>query len=143
MTVDYRLVAALSCAGLLILALALFVLLVAVKPAWSERRALRLRARQDYLNARGTAHRQVLAEALKQTESKAAACEQRLTKARSLKAASESQLDSELDAAVSKWIIAQHLRDIRGVGPKLQHDIASTVFRGRLTDLHRAHKSEE
>lgn len=140
MTTEYSVVvAAISCGILLLLGLALFALMVVVWPAWTRRRALRAQARQDFLNARGTVHRQLLSDALRAIVGRKASCAAQLAEAKRQKAMQEQRLDRELYSAYSRWIVAEHFHEIYGIGPKLREQILSQVFHGRLSDLHQSH----
>lgn len=138
MTTELTVLVAAISAGVLLLGLSLFALMVAVWPAWTRRRALHVQARQDFLNARGTSHRQLLSDALGALVDRKTSCATQLAEAKMQKAAQEQRLDSELYSAYSRWVIAEHFHEIYGIGPKLREYILNQVFDGNLSDLHHA-----
>ncbi len=141
MNTEYAIMVTLvSCGVLILLMIVILLLAIAIWPKWTRRRALRLRARQDYLNARGTIHRQLLTEAMGEVEFEAKVCESQLQTARNRRSALQSQRDRELNEAYARFVVSRHFRDIYGIGPKLEQQILHTVFRGNLADLHRAHE---
>ena len=140
MTTEFAVMVTLvSCGALSLLGIAVFVLAIVIWPVWSWRRAIRARAKQDYLNARGTIHRQLLTEALREVESEAKTCASQLEMARNCKSALQSQRDRDLNDAYARWAVSTHFRDVYGIGPKLEQQILNAVFRGNLADLHQAH----
>jgi len=122
----------------LLVAIVLVIYLAFLWPPEVKRRALMRQARQDYEEARGTAHRHLLQDALRRAlESQA---ENRATRRLQANKLDILQLDhsAALKTRLSEYIIQTRLQQVPGVGQKLKQQIIRSVFRGRLSDLNYA-----
>jgi len=102
--------------------------------------SLRRYARMEYEQARGTAHRRLLEEVLRQRKQRESelvlALERQEEKLTDLKHAK----NEELRAALTEWIVNDRLTEVNGIGETLALQIRTKVFRGNLSDLHQAHQ---
>ena len=103
------------------------------------RSRIRQRARHDYQAARGTQHLHLLRASLSVLQK---SMQDRREKIKNI----EQQLKSlrytrsdELRAALSRYLVENHLTDVQGIGPQLSRRIIASCFRNDLRDLHLAH----
>lgn len=124
--------------GILLLTVVL-VILIGLWPRWTQRRALRTQAQQDFLNARGAVHQKLLNDALSRIETQKTLYTNKLTDAKKEKLDQERLLDAELSAAYAQWVIQKHFHEVPGIGPKLREQIIGQIFKRYLADLSNAH----
>ena len=122
-----------------VLVLPLFILFVAGVFLLLSRRSFRKKAERDYRRARGTHHK-------KQIELALVSIKNQITRLKSEEAERQDEIiqnrsneEKELDAALSKHLVNTKLREVPGLGQSRISSIQTSVFRGRLSDLHQAH----
>jgi hypothetical protein len=97
-------------------------------------------SRQEYKQARGTAHKQLLVETRQKAQS---LYQENLNYHRNaeqeLKHLQEAQ-KQELEAILVQHLLESRLNEIKGIGPQRKAAIIQDVFRGKLSDLQQASK---
>lgn len=104
------------------------------------KRALRKKAKQDFVNARGTIHRNEIQNAMdklvKSRDEIIVNVQQMKTRRNELQAL----LHQELEQTLVSYIVNNQLTEIPGIGDIRASAIRNRVFRGQLGDLHNAYQ---
>lgn len=98
-------------------------------------RRLTDQARNDYLQARGTAHKELLLLARAALEEELREFQQRKGQIEFQLEALDATLAHQLESTLSRQLIEEHLGEVPGIGDSLQKAILARVFRGSLDDL--------
>lgn len=102
---------------------------------------LRQLARQEYAQARGTAHKQLLSQARDHIQS---LYRKNLNKGREAETkikALHARREQELERVLVRHLVENRLQEIHGIGPQRKAAILQQVFRGKLNDLQHASKT--
>jgi hypothetical protein len=102
-------------------------------------RALKKQAKEDYHQARGTAHRQLLEAAHTRLQKDIARCNQQIKQAEQEKRRLVRLRSQKIDEKLVRYLVENRLQEIRGIGETTQRQIATRIFHGKLSDLRRAH----
>jgi hypothetical protein len=104
-----------------------------------KHRQLRKLAWQQYEEARGTAHRRLLQTARSRALKERGEVQHALKMSKARQAELICERDRELESALLRHIIGNHLEEVSGIGPSLAYTIRASVFKNSLRDLHQAH----
>ncbi|GAB4454625.1 MAG: hypothetical protein Kow00120_24410 [Anaerolineae bacterium] len=107
-----------------------------------KRRKLRRQAREDYRNARGTRHLELLRRAQRRLSEEQRQRQLELDAARAEVERLKSSQQHELSAALERHLVETRFVEVEGLGPVLRERILSQVYRGRLDDLYHADQVE-
>lgn len=99
-------------------------------------RELRAQARQDYDNARGTAHKQLLLQAQEALKLRQNTLEQTVAAAEAKLQRLHDDCEKDLQSILARHLVEQHLHELPGIGRTLSDEVLRRVFRGSLSDLH-------
>ena len=132
-----ELVLGLVCLGFLVIMMGIYFAFLS-KVA-SRYWAIRRRARTDCRDARGTAHLQLLRQAQDRASAAAAKCTDELRTSRQKLTQLELAEANKLRLALERHIVHTFFDQVQGIGSTLKARILSSVFRGHLSDLKRAH----
>lgn len=132
---SFLLIVCLPSALLALLAISVYFIFFRTKAI--RRRQLKKQAVQDYQEARGTAHHHLLHEALERARKQLDETNASLEAARKKRAELVDDQNATLQSKLATLIVENNLQEVYGVGEKLKGEITRSVFRGRLSDLHR------
>ena len=107
---------------------------------WKKRNKLEQLARQEFEQARGTAHAKMLSSSHAQIMNKITKTDQQVSNLENKWRNAYSHYQHNLRRALEEHIVTTRLTEIPGIGPKLQQMIMSQIFRGSLKDLYYAHQ---
>jgi len=99
---------------------------------------LRRRAKADYLHARGTIHRNIIQNCLKNLNRENSGLEGKIRQLKSRRSNLENDRRRELETKLTTQIAHQELERIPGIGPVLKDRIIRSCFDGTLESLNRA-----
>jgi len=105
-----------------------------------RRNPLNQLAKEEYAQARGTAHKQLLQQARWQLQLLCNQAEQALQTSISESKSLEKQRKNRLRQALSYHLINTRLTEIPGVGDKRKEQILEFLYITRLSDLHHAYQ---
>lgn len=103
-----------------------------------RRRELARQARQDYAQARGTAHRHLLEDAARKLNRQLDPVRRQLLSTQAARDGTLRRQESDLDAILARQIVQNHLQEVPGIGEKRKALILASVFKKDLTDLYRS-----
>ena len=126
-----------------VIGLVIVVLATATVLAWptlTRELRLRRRAKRDFRVARGTQHLRQIDSALPNLQARIKAHAAEIARLNKQLQDLGQQRKGTLHAALVRYLVEDHLTDIRGIGPTLSSRIVHQCFRGRLSDLHTAYR---
>ena len=97
-------------------------------------------ARQEYEQARGTAHKQLLHTAVKLLRQEMKRLSSKLSFARREKDDFNQSYHQALETALVQIIVNEHLQEVPGIGAQRKAQILQQVFHGHLSDLSYAYR---
>jgi hypothetical protein len=114
--------------------------IILVWPSVTRELRLRRRAKHDFRVARGTQHLRQIDSALPNLQARIQAHEAKIAQLNKDLQNLGQQRNKMLHATLVRYLVENHLSDIRGIGPTLSSRIIHHCFRGRLSDLHTAYR---
>lgn len=116
----------------------IIILVILLIPSIEYKAKLRKKAKADYLNARGTIHRNILQRCLGNLGRDISDLENRLNRLKVQRANMSIEKEKELEAKLTAQIVDNELDKIPGIGEVLKDRVMNECFNGTLESLNKA-----